>query len=204
MLNRGDYDIDNCTELFGMDLTILQQRHQQLISLPETQTLSNIPERFVDILVLIHSKHRIYTSTRFFGNTSRVCVLDFIGAKDYFISELGTVWNRNHIFPNKNKILTKGYLPMNVLDYKYPYPWVYIPTFWETTGTWVPVNLLLGWAFHPVSTIMKLYAVSQLDSAETLSAANVYWYDQPDTVQIQQILPSRYLEFVEFLYQTKQ
>ena len=109
----------------------------------------------------LHTKERnILISHAFIHGETKLCLLDFIGASQYFITDFGTVWWRQKFCPEKNGKITNGWVPMVERDVTYPSPWVFLST---TIGnSWWPVNQLLGWAFHPVTDDKKIqYFVSQ-------------------------------------------
>lgn len=105
----------------------------------------------------LHTKERnILISHAFIHDETKLCLLDFIGASQYFITDFGTVWWRQKFCPEKNGKITNGWVPMVERDVTYPSPWVFLST---TIGNlWWPVNQLLGWAFHPV-TDNKKYSI---------------------------------------------
>lgn len=108
------------------------------------------------LLDRIHSTdRRILHSNLFAQRKTQICLLDFIGASQYFITDFGSVWVRDKIFPNKNHVLSQGWLPLVARDPTVPSPWVCLTT---TVGKfWWPVNQLLGWAFRPYPEKIKKY-----------------------------------------------
>lgn len=186
-----------------MNTTELKTQHERYMALPYASLGSDAEEVLKDVLNVIHSGKRRYLYTSLFGEVSRICSLNFIGADEYFISEQGTVWDRGHIYLNRQHQLTKGYVPEIVLDYKYPYPWVFLPSVWNRQGSWIPVNLLLGWAFNPVKTVMRLYAISMTPGVLPLHSDALYWSETPSLTTGASILPSKYIGFMDFLYAKK-
>ncbi len=173
--------------------------HERILSLPARSIPLTEGCPHLDLLNRIHSTDRTYTTTEFFGGVgdkSRVCVLDFLGLNQYFISEFGTVWNRSNIYPNKHRRLTHGYLPMVRLDTQHPTKWVKLPIL-GPDGCWVPIAMLLGWAFYPVAHADKYYATTTATTHYPLIADDILW---SKTFGIDETFPSRYKSFVDLLY----
>lgn len=108
--------------------------------------------------VLLGSQRRILKTTMF-NISMRTSLLNFIGAPNYFITECGLIWNRDKIYLNKFQLLTRYYLPYQIRDEKYPYPWTMIPTVHGTI--WFPVNQLLGWGFNECPKDKKYFICDQ-------------------------------------------
>lgn len=93
---------------------------------------------------------RVYVNSSLFDTSKRIkiCLLDFLDAPEYFVTEQGLVWNRKEFsYLKNNEIMWKGYLPNVVRDRWYQVPWVYLPT--RAGSIWYPVDMIVGWAFHP-------------------------------------------------------
>lgn len=134
-------------------------------------------------------------STSLFVRPTKISLLNFIGAADYFITDFGCIWHRAKVKPNSYGYLTYGYVPMVVKDPYYPYPWVLLKT---TAGLlWLPVNQLLGWAFDPPKEDKCFYFLAIENPGLLPMHLSQFAYtteppgDQPD---------SRYLSFMRALY----
>ena len=110
---------------------------------------------YINFLQNIHSTVRRTIETNLFKKPTKITLLDFVGANDYFITDFGAIWTRNRVYPNRFNILTRGYLPLVIKDPYYPYPWVLLPT--SAGKIWFPVNQLLGWGFSPYVEVKKQY-----------------------------------------------
>ena len=86
----------------------------------------------------IHSSSRSQMITDAFYGTHKAILLDFIGAKNYFIVDNGTVFDRYKFFRNRVGKVTKNYLPLVILDRAFPYPWVKLNT--VNGYEWYPSN----------------------------------------------------------------
>lgn len=151
--------------------------------------------RNADVLKIIHSDQpRRIVDTAIFECPAKLAMLDYLGIQGYVISSFGAVWDRHKIFLDKHKKCIKGYLPLVILDRKYPYPWVKLP--FNGVDTWFPVNQLLGWTFHPNDNIDFKYFLS----------SSIYQPLDISTFQWQQSIEepaygSKYFDFMEKLYQ---
>lgn len=142
----------------------------------------------------IHSTQRNILDSKLFMRPTKICLLDFIGAPKYFISDFGAIWERHHVYPNIVNKLTKGYLPMAVLDQAYPYLWVKLPT---TSGLrWFPVNQLLGWAFKPQTDKQAKYFICDDPGLYPHELSEYRWSDTLPPTQT----TSRYVAFMESIY----
>lgn len=100
---------------------------------------------YSNLVDMVKNLPRNIIPTKIFHTPSKICLLDFIGAPQYFISDFGVVYSRKQIYLNKDGHVSRGYEPLVKMDKNYPYPWVLIQL--STTKMWFPVNMLLGWAF---------------------------------------------------------
>ena len=142
----------------------------------------------------IHLTSRNEMITHAFYGCHKAVLLDFIGAKDYFIVDNGTVFNRYKFFRNKNGIVTKNYLPLVYLDRAFPYPWVKLET---TNGyQWLPVNQLLGWAFDPQIDKNNKYFLSSHPGLYPQELNQYKWETSLPEVKV----PIRFKIFMDFLY----
>lgn len=107
----------------------------------------------------------------------RISFLHFLGADDYFITETGMVWQRAKIRTNSYGYQTRGYQPLVIKDPAYPYPWVYLRT---TAGLlWLPVNQILGWAFHPPQTTDICYFLAKVGAGILpMHLDNFHWTEE--------------------------
>lgn len=147
------------------------------------------------LLERIHVTERnILTSNLFIDGKTQVCLLDFIGASKYFITEFGSIWLRDKIFPNHNQYLSQGWIPMVRRDPTIAIPWVLLVT---TVGKiWWPVNQLLGWAFSSYAEKKKKYYLSATPYNWSLSYREYNWADTlPAYTEY-----SLYTEFMDTLY----
>lgn len=184
-----------------MTLDELKLEHERILALPETATptISNCPN--MGVLRRIHSKNRNYLETALFSVPCKICQLDFLGAPDYIVSENGLIWNRNRMFSNCEGLMTKDYLPLSVMDSQYSYPWVKLQCALNSIdGAWIPLNLIMAWAFKPVVNIGKYFAINSKLSNNSLSANALYWSTEPSMVKMEACFDSKYLDFLNFLY----
>lgn len=142
----------------------------------------------------IHLTSRNEMITHAFYGCHKAVLLDFIGAKDYFIVDNGTVFNRYKFFRNKNGIVTKNYLPLVYLDRAFPYPWVKLETI--NGYQWFPVNQLLGWAFDPQIDKNKKYFLSSHPGLYPQELNQYKWETSLPEVKV----PSRFKIFMDNLY----
>ena len=62
---------------------------------------------------------RIYVTSKLFDKSKsiKICLLDFVDAPDYFITEKGFIWNRKEFnYIKNNEIIWKNYLPLVIRD----------------------------------------------------------------------------------------
>lgn len=148
-----------------------------------------------NLLKNLHSTQRSLIQSHLFHNKMTICLLDFIGAGDYFITEYGAVWPRQKTFPNKAGYLNRGWLPMVIRDRRFPYHWIQLPTI--NGAIWYPVNQLLGWAFQPHEKIEKAYFLSESPGLYPYTHEWFKWTtDEPKRTG-----PSLYLDFMDSLYE---
>ena len=147
----------------------------------------------------IHTTKRISSSTKIFsptGDKTNIVLLDFVGCKDYFITDFGAVFHRKRLYTNRKGVISKGYLPMTVLDPYLPYLWVSLAT---TFGKcWFPINQLLGWSFVPQTDKKFKYFLSQHPNVYPSTVSMFEWKEQ-----LPEDLPtiSKYREFMKLIYQ---
>ena len=147
------------------------------------------------LLKNIHCNERSLVRSHMFQTKTSICLLDFLGAGDYFITEYGAIWPRQKTFPNKAGYLNRGWLPMVIRDRRFPYHWVHLPT--VNGPIWYPVNQLLGWAFKPVAKIDKFYFLTDFAG---LYPYSVEWFSWT-TKTPKRTGPSLYLDFMDSLYE---
>ena len=148
-----------------------------------------------NFLESIHTTKRGIINTNMFPMPTRICLLDFIGAADYFITDFGAIWPRKKVYPNRFNRLTRGFLPLVILDRAFPYQWSLIPS--VVGEIWLPINQLLGWCFDPQEKIQKSFFLSKKKIFYPMSLKNFYWTDTcpNDTGE-----SSIYLDFMNALY----
>lgn len=146
----------------------------------------------------IHSKDRQILDTKIFPQPTKVSLLHFLGAADYFITSFGAIWHRSKVYANKHGVVTKGYQPLVMRDAEFPYPWVLLET---TMGKiWLPTNQILGWAFDPQEKIEPTYFLSTNPGVYPQEVDDYYW----STVKPVSYNPrSRYLAFMRKIYATR-
>lgn len=146
------------------------------------------------LLERIHTKERkILTTTLFLQDSCKICLLDFIGANSYFITENGVVFLRNKLDKNKNNIVAQNWVPFVLRDVLHPVPWVHLVT---TSGKlWWPVNQLLGWAFSPYIEQQKKYFIS---SQPWIWGVHYQQYQWVDAIEPRD---GALYNFMELLYQ---
>lgn len=150
---------------------------------------------YIKIIERIVNSPRKYVTSRVFLQPTRICLLDFVGMPQWFITEFGAIWSRDKVYPNKFNVVTRGYLPTMIRDYYYPYPWVLFPG--GTSLGWVPVNQLLGWAFDPPKTAEKCYYLSRYSGTSLLDFREFHW-----ETELPEDAPSSspYIDFMNTLY----
>lgn len=154
-----------------------------------TKTTSSSSSRFGDSL---RSTNRRRIKTKLFLFDCEVCLLDFIGANQYLITDFGEIWERQNIYTNTFGILTRGCLPTVRRDPEFPYPWVLLKT---SMGTmWFPVNQLLGWAFKPNADKNMKYYLSDTIS-NPMHVKDFRWVDKIECSE-----DSLYKKFIDEIY----
>jgi len=102
---------------------------------------------------IIHDpSKRVYAKSIKFerGIVTNICLLDFLGSPDCFVTDFGVVWNRNEFHRVKNnELIFRNYYPLVVRDKYYQVPWVMIPV--GKIDVWYPIDLIVGWAFKPTT-----------------------------------------------------
>lgn len=103
------------------------------------------------MIEVIHNPNkRVYArSARFeYKKYTDICLLDFLNAPKYFVTEFGLIWKRDEFVRSKpNELIYRNYLPTVVRDKYYRVPWVHLRT--EDGYKWIPLDLIVGWAFQP-------------------------------------------------------
>lgn len=151
------------------------------------------------LLEQLHNGNRRIIESKIFGFTAKTCLLDFINAPDYFITDFGMIWNRNRCYADSRDVVSKNYLPLVTLDTRFPYPWVYLNT--KVGKIWLPVNQLLGWAFRqPKGDITVKYFLSDQPGVLPMTLSDHFTWTEQVTRPSQ---PSKYLKFMDQLYRTK-
>lgn len=146
------------------------------------------------LLNLVYNTPKKIITTDLFEGDHKICLLSFIGASDYFITDFGLIWNRSKVFPNKDGHLSKYYQPWVFRDTVYVHPWVLLPV---TTGLfWFPVMQLLGWAFYFIDDKTKRYYLPQGPQLLPLKADDGEWLELPPMTSPR----SRYLTWIEEFY----
>lgn len=114
-----------------------------------------------ELINRIHSPNkRIYVTSKLFDKSRsiKICLLDFVDAPDYFITEQGFIWNRKEFnYIKNNEIIWRNYLPLVIRDKYYRVPWVFLPT--RSGNVWYPIDLLVGWAFHGTTDTNSKYFI---------------------------------------------
>lgn len=105
----------------------------------------------------IYSEGRLTIRSATLGRMETFVLLNFIGAKDYFITEEGAIWERITAIKERERaptrVLCRSYLPLVYKDRYLYLPWVRLRT--DFGNLWFPVHQLLTWAYHPTETIDK-------------------------------------------------
>ena len=140
---------------------------------------------------------RLYVNSGLFNKSKsiKICLLDFINAPDYFITENGLVWNRKIFnYARGNDTIFKEYLPMVVLDKYYQVPWVFLKT--ESEAMWYPVDLLVGWAFHPTEDVnVRYFKHPNIGKTYIIDSTNI---DNSDKLDLPD--DSLYKQFIDKIY----
>ena len=140
---------------------------------------------------IINSNRRII-KTKLFQFDCKICLLDFIGANQYFISDFGLIWDRQNVFTNTFGILTRGSIPLVRKDPNLPYGWVSLKT--AMPVEWFPVNQLLGWAFDPNPDLTKKYYITD-HITYPFNTKDFKWVEHIDLPK-----DSLYREFINRVY----
>ena len=115
------------------------------------------------LLPTIHSTVRRKLVSEILGHREELCLLDFIGASNYFITEYGVVWHKPQALMVrqrfKSRPLHTDYLPLVIKDRYTLTQWVQIPT--DLGKIWFPVTQLLGWAYSPTTDRTQRYFVAK-------------------------------------------
>ena len=153
-----------------------------------------------ELIRRIHSpSERAYVTSRLFDHDKsiKLCLLDFLDAPEYFITEQGLIWNRKEFnYLKKNEIMWKGYLPNVVRDKRYQVPWVYLPT--RTGNIWYPVDMIAGWAFHPTEDkSMRYFKCSGIGSTYQMSSDILINSSEAPITDTE----SLYKQFVDSIYE---
>lgn len=127
---------------------------------------------FARLRQVIHEEKKI-TWFRNFTNPVRIVFLNFLGCETYFITEFGGIWDSKRIFSGRNKLTYRNMLPLVILDTKYPYPWVSLPTI--TGKHWIPVNQILGWAFQPDTKEQRRYFLTEQPITLPINLSTYTW-----------------------------
>lgn len=145
----------------------------------------------------IHSTKRIKSASKMFGIPTEIVLLDFLGAPEYFVTEYGAIFNRKGLYPNRKGIVSKGYLPLTILDPYYPVKWVALSI--GRGKIWFPLNQILGWAFRPQPDRVQRYYINSHPNVYPTHVDQYEWSDTPPE------LPpfSKYLNFMDEMYGEK-
>lgn len=155
-----------------------------------------------DLLKRIHSNVRTPLTSALSNLTYfdvKVVSLDFINAPSFCISDFGVVWRKTDCILNYKQEIYDRFSPFVYLDAMFPYPWVDLSTI-SHDPKWYPVNLLLGWAFAPETTVAcREFALpDDKIGMQPLPVSAYHWQD----IDLDQNtpLPSPYLEFLRNIY----
>lgn len=140
---------------------------------------------------IINSNRRII-KTKLFQFDCKICLLDFIGANQYFISDFGLIWDRQNVFTNTFGILTRGSIPLVRKDPNLPYGWVPLKT--AMPVEWFPINQLLGWTFDPNPDLTKKYYITD-HITYPFNTKDFKWVEHIDLPK-----DSLYREFINRVY----
>lgn len=160
--------------------------------------------KYEKLLETIHNTTRNTANVHLFSKPTKVVLLDFLGASDFFVTEFGAIWHRRKVYPNKLNLVWKGYLPMVVKDRLFPYPWVLLPT--RIGEYWIPVNQILGWAFNPNPNTDEPYFLSSVPSFTPMMLDTFSWYSEEYIYgenDLIDTLGSTYINFISHLYSGK-
>ena len=89
----------------------------------------------------------------------------------------------------------RGSVPLVELDGS-KYPWIRLPI--QRNPTWIPINLLLGWAFKPNPNANEKHFAIRCKKfvAGVYTGTDGIWHTEPDTDS------TLYLKFIDQLYNT--
>lgn len=140
----------------------------------------------------VRSNDRRKVKTKLFLFNCEVCMLDFVGADQYLITDFGAVWDRGNIYTNTFGVLTRNCLPTIRKDPEFPYPWVMLKSSFGID--WFPVNQLLGWAFNPNPDPKMKYYLSDTVTLP-LNPKDFHWVDKIECSK-----DSLYKQFIDLVY----
>ena len=149
----------------------------------------------IALLKIILETKRDIMETTMFNTSSKLSLLNFIGADKYFITDFGLIWSRDKVYPNKLNMLTRYYLPMRILDIEFPYPWVLLPTGYG--NYWFPINQLLGWAFTTPNNKGDMYFLCDHPELYPYDLNRFHWYD---SIPFECCPDSLYYKFIQSVY----
>ena len=141
--------------------------------------------------VNVRSSDRRRLRTKLFQFNCEVCMLDFIGAEQYLITDFGAVWDRGSIYTNTFGIRTRNCFPTVRKDPEFPYPWVKLKS--SSGIDWFPINQLLGWAFKPNCDPRMKYFLSD-NVTLPLNLNDFYWTDKIECSE-----DSLYKQFIDIV-----
>jgi len=109
------------------------------------------------LIPTIYSEGRLKMNSAVLGRSETLVLLNFVGAKEYFITEEGAVWERATAIKERtqssSRPLCKSYLPLVYKDRYLYLPWVRLRT--DFGHIWFPIHQLLTWAYYPTEKIDK-------------------------------------------------
>ena len=149
-----------------------------------------------NLLPYIHNTKRTSTTVKFFAAPTKIVLLDFIGAPDYFITDFGAIFHRRRIYTNRRGIVSKGYTPEVPLDPYTLFRWSLLDT--NSGKMWFPLNQVLGWAFTPQTDRNMRYFLPKHLGVRPLYVDHYEWSNIPPQVPAD----SKYLLFMQELYKT--
>lgn len=142
----------------------------------------------------IHNTKRIKSASKLFAGPTEIVLLDFIGAPEYFITEYGAIFSRKGLYPNRKGVVTKGYLPLSIIDPYYPVKWTALSI--GRGKIWIPINQLLGWAFRPQPDRAQRYFINSRPNIYPAHVDSYEWSDVPPELPAH----SKYLQFIDEIY----
>ena len=150
----------------------------------------------ISLLKIIQETSREIVDSAMFNTKCKLSLLHFIGAKEYFITDFGAIWNRNKTYPNKMQLLDKYYMPLTVRDVIFPYPWVLLPTGYG--NYWFPINQLLGWAFTTPTKKTDRFFLCDNPELFPYDLNRFHWYDSVSFEFDER--DSEYYKFIQNVY----